>query len=105
MTNVTYLHTKRALSAHGLTTTASIQSHIAAGSSRAGFVDRVLSAAREKREARALFRRGDRVALQRKPSDIGTVQDILVSDSVRYLVSFGGIRAICDESALIRAGA
>lgn len=101
MSNIVTIHTRRAQTSRGLTTTASI----VPGSKRACFIDRVLQAAHAAREEKARFRPGDAVALQGCPSDIGTVRDILITDRVRYLVSFDGDRAICDESALVPAGA
>ena len=98
MNNIVSLQTRRALNARGLTTSASI----VPGSNRANFVDRVLHAARAEK---ALFGVGDKVALKREPESIGTVHQVMHSDTVRYLISFGGIKCICDQSLLKSAGA
>ncbi|HRI77260.1 MAG TPA: hypothetical protein PLX33_09760 [Alphaproteobacteria bacterium] len=98
MSNIVSLHSRRALTSRGLTTTTSI----VPGSNRASFVDRVLHAARAEK---AKFGVGDKVADKRDPSYTGTVHQVLHSDTVRYLVSFSGIRCICDQSALEKAGA
>lgn len=99
MNNIVSLQTRRAQTERGLTTTASI---IQPGSNRASFVDRILHAARAEK---ALFGVGDKVALKREPESIGTVHQVMYSDTVRYLISFGGFKYICDQSALKSAGA
>lgn len=93
MNNIVYIQTRRSLNERGLTTSASILP----GSNRASFVDRVLHAARAEK---ALFGVGDKVALKREPETIGTVHQVMHSDTVRYLISFGGFKYICDQSAL-----
>lgn len=98
MSNVYSINTRRALTSRGLTTTTSI----VPGSNRASFVDRVLHAARAEK---AKFGVGDKVSPAGVPETVGTVQQVHYSDAVRYLVSFGGIRCICDQSALQPAGA
>lgn len=98
MTNVFSFKTRRAITVSGAISTATIQP----GSNRASFVDRVLHAARADN---AKFGVGDKVSPAGVPETIGTVQQVHYSDAVRYLVSFGGIRCICDQSALQPAGA
>lgn len=98
MSNIVTLQTRRAQTSRGLTTTTSI----VPGSNRASFVDRVLHAARAEK---AIFAVGDKVADKREPSYTGIVHQVLYGDTVRYLVSFSGIRCICDQSALEKAGA
>lgn len=99
MTNVVSIQTRRALTGRGLTTTASV---IQPGSNRAGFVERVLHAARAKK---AEFGVGDKVAAKRDPNLIGTVQEVHQADTVRYVVSFSGIRRSFAQRELEKAGA
>lgn len=98
MTNVVSI-TRRAHTDRGITTATSF---ILPGSNRAGFVERVLHAARAEKAA---FGVGDKVTAKRDPKLIGTVQQVMHSDTVRYLVSFGGIRYSLAQRELEKAGA
>lgn len=98
MTNVFSIHTRRALTERGLTTTASI----VPGSNRASFVDRVLHAARA---GKASFQIGDKVADKHDPQTVGTVLKVHHAAEVEYLVSFGAFRCIVGQSRLQPAGA
>ena len=104
MSQVISIQSRRALTARGLTTTTSIRKDITPGSERAGFVARIMAEARDHREAKALFRRGQKVHRTGERFKVGIVQDILVSDSISYVVSYNGDRNVIPEIALIAAG-
>lgn len=79
-----------------------ITATIRPGTHRANWVEQVLCAARAEK---AVFGVGDKVSTKCHPKLIGTVQQVMYSDTVRYLVSFSGIRCFVEQRELEKAGA